>query len=74
MPGARWEGLGGHIVYGTFEQSLATRKRATPPTSPRTRDGQDRTDADQVDQPGVAGSDQRVELAGELVDFTVEFA
>jgi hypothetical protein len=36
--------------------------------------GQDGTDADQVDQPGVAGRDQRGQLAGELTDLTVEFA
>jgi hypothetical protein len=36
--------------------------------------GQDGTDADQVDQPGAAGRDQRGQLAGELTDLTVELA
>jgi hypothetical protein len=52
----------------------ASGKRATAPTSPRIRGGQDGTDADQVDQPGAAGRDQRGQLAGELTDLTVEFA
>jgi hypothetical protein len=32
--------------------------------------GQDGTNADQVDQPGAAGRDQRGQLAGELTDLT----